>query len=56
MCFIYNAASDGSIENGSCKFTNNQLYMNGIITPENVYEYIPMNKTLCRAYSPPLLM
>ena len=56
MCCIYNAALDVSIENGSFQCTNGQIYIHGIITPENVYEYIPINKTLCRAYRPPHLM
>ena len=56
MCCIYNAALDGSIDNGSCKCKNGQIYINGILTPENIDEYIPMDKNICRAYRPPLLM
>ena len=56
MCCIYNAALNGITDNGSCQFTNGQMYITGILTPENVDEYIPMEKTLCRAYMPPILM
>ena len=56
MCYIYNSASNGSLENDSCQRTNGQIYINGIITSENVGEYIPMGKTLCISYRHPLLM
>ena len=56
MCSIYNSALDGSIDNGSFQCTTGQIYINSILTPENVDEYIPMDKTICRAYRPQILM
>ena len=28
-------------------------YIDGILTHKDFYEYIPMEKTLCRSYMPP---
>ena len=56
MCFIYNAAFNGSLKNDSFQCTNGQIYINGIITHENIQDYIPMGKTQCRYHRPPLLI
>ena len=43
---ISNNALNRSLDNESCQRTNDQIYINGILTPENVEEYITMKK-LC---------
>ena len=46
MYCIYNTALTGIIDNDSYQRTNSQIYINGILTPENIDDYIPMEK-LC---------
>ena len=42
MCCIYIITLSGIIDNGSFQRTKSQIYMNGILTPNNVYKDIPM--------------
>ena len=51
MCCIYNFILNLSLENNSYRWEKVK-YINGILAPTSIYEYIPMGKNLCISRRP----